>query len=158
MEYKVTVTGGGHVGQVGQTDDAGMGRVGTGVVSATSLDVGLVPGTVLGPGDIAGTTDGVEVVFDTTICVGVERIEDRIGVGVVSDGGVLTLGEASGMDGVLGVKMVLVSRGGVLKIEVGVVEKISVGGDTMLLEIVTGITGVLREVWVSKEKVLETRI
>ena len=153
-----TVTGGAHIGQVGQTDDAGVGRVGIGVVSATSLGVGIIPGTVLGPGEIAGISDVVEVVFDMMIGVEVERREDEIGIGVVSDGGVLTLGEAIGVDGVLGVKIALVSGGGVLRIEVGVVENITVGEDRMLLEIVTGTTGVLREVWLSEEKVLDTTI
>lgn len=62
MTVSVTVTGG------GQVDVAGTVMGGIGVVWALWLGDGEeVPGTTLGFGEVAGTSDGFDIVLDTTI-------------------------------------------------------------------------------------------
>ena len=169
----VTVTGGGHVGHVGQTDDIGGGMVGMGVVLADALGDGVTdPGMLLGIDTVLEMTTFVEdeeMMFGTVVwytiwlvgSVGVlESIttveDDEITVGTVTgttDGlvvglGVLEIGTTIGEETVVGMVTGMI---GVLTVTEVLEMTTSVGVDEIVVGVVTGtITGV-----VCKEVVLK---
>ena len=144
----VTVTGGGQVGHVGQTDEIGGGIVGIGVVWATSLGDGMTdPGMVLSAGEVGGASVGIDTVLDMTTWIGDEEITvgtvTGITEGVVCNPGVLEMTTTVG-DDEMTIGTVTGTTNGPVSVP-GVLEMTTLLGEgEMVVGIVTGtMTGVL---------------